>query len=117
MIAIFLVIIFLFTAWIGLVISGYLDIEGMCGVLVGLSAVCITGFSMIIKRLDTLIENQKESDNNEQQGDKTKKRRMIYSNIINVADTFVLYDMKVSAFFLRRQVAFHFLYLSRVPKR
>lgn len=73
MIAIFLVIIFLFTAWIGLVISGYLDIEGMCGVLVGLSAVSITGFSMIIKRLDTLIENQKESGKNAPKNDQDKK--------------------------------------------
>lgn len=73
MIAVLFIIIFLFAGWIGLVISNLIGLEGMCAVLVGLAAVCITGFSMVIKRLDTLIDNQKESDNDKQQEEKTKK--------------------------------------------
>ena len=65
MISILFIAIFLFVAWLGLIpnFSEYEATQLIMCIALGLTAVVITGFTMVIKRLDVLCGQKAEIDN------------------------------------------------------
>lgn len=75
MIAILFIVIFLFFAWLGLVLcpSSEYEILNLIFCLgIGLAAVVITGFTMVIKRLDVLCDQKAKRDNVKKEEQKDK---------------------------------------------
>lgn len=74
MISILFIAIFLFVAWLGLIpnFSEYEATQLIMCIALGLTAVVITGFTMVIKRLDVLCDQKAKRDNvkKEEQEDK-----------------------------------------------
>ena len=77
MIAILFIAIFLFVAWLGLIpnFSEYEATQLIMCIALGLTAVVITGFTMVIKRLDVLCDQKAKRDNvkKEEQTEKEDK--------------------------------------------
>ncbi len=67
MIAILFIAIFLFVGWLGLIpnFSEYEATGLLVSITLGLTAVVITGFTMVIKRLDVLCDLKAKEGNRE----------------------------------------------------
>lgn len=65
MISILFIAIFLFVAWLGLIpnFSEYEATQLIMCIALGLTAVVITGFTIVIKRLDVLCDQKAKRDN------------------------------------------------------
>lgn len=74
MISILFIAIFLFVAWLGLIpnFSEYEATQLIMCIALGLTAVVITGFTMVIKRLDVLCGQKAERDNVKKEKPKDK---------------------------------------------
>lgn len=73
MIAILFIVIFLFFAWLGLVLCPSSEYEILVLTYcwgIGLAAVVITGFTMVIKRLDVLCDHKAKEDNEKKEEEK-----------------------------------------------
>lgn len=73
MISILFIVIFFFFAWLGLVLcpSSEYEILNLIFCLgIGLAAVIITGFTMVIKRLDVLSDLKAKEGNREKKEEK-----------------------------------------------
>ena len=72
MISILFIAIFLFVAWLGLIpnFSEYEATQLIMCIALGLTAVVITGFSMVIKRLDVLCDHKAKEDNEKKEEEK-----------------------------------------------
>ncbi|MBQ4266985.1 MAG: hypothetical protein IJB93_02230 [Clostridia bacterium] len=77
MYAVMFIAIFLFVAWLGLIpnFSEYEATQLIMCIALGLTVVVITGFTMVIKRLDVLCGQKAERDNvkKEEQTEKEDK--------------------------------------------
>ena len=84
MIAILFIVIFLFIGWLALVFSPSTEYDMLTLIFclcVGLSAVVITGFTMVIKRLDVLCDQKARRDNDKKEGPKEKEEKAEKENI------------------------------------
>lgn len=83
MIAILFIAIFLFVAWLGLIpnFSEYEATQLIMCIALGLTAVVITGFTMVIKRLDVLCDHKAKEDNEKKEGPKEKEEKAEKENI------------------------------------
>ena len=66
MYAVLFIVIFLFFSWLGLVLHPSSEYEILILTYcwgIGLAAVIITGFTMVIKRLDALCDHKAKEDN------------------------------------------------------
>ena len=84
MIAILFIVIFLFFAWLGLVLCPSSEYEILILTYcwgVGLAAVVITGFTIVIKKLDVLCDRKAKEDNEKKEGPKDKEEKAEKENI------------------------------------
>ena len=72
MYAVMFIAIFLFVAWLGLIpnFSEYEATQLIMCIALGLTAVVITGFTMVIKRLDVLSDLKAKEGNREKKEEK-----------------------------------------------
>lgn len=66
MISVLFIVIFLFFSWLGLVVHPSSEYKILILTYcwgIGLAAVIITGFTMVIKRLDALCDHKAKEDN------------------------------------------------------
>ena len=73
MYAVLFIVIFLFFSWLGLVLHPSSEYEILILTYcrgVGLAAVVITGFTMVIKRLDVLCDHKAKEDNEKKEEEK-----------------------------------------------
>lgn len=72
MYAVMFIAIFLFVAWLGLIpnFSEYEATQLIMCIALGLTAVVITGFTMVIKRLDVLCDHKAKEDNEKKEEEK-----------------------------------------------
>ena len=73
MISVLFIVIFLFFSWLGLVFHPSSEYEILILTYcwgVGLAAVVITGFTMVIKRLDVLCDHKAKEDNEKKEEEK-----------------------------------------------
>lgn len=74
MYAVMFIAIFLFVAWLGLIpnFSEYEATQLIMCIALGLTAVVITGFTIVIKRLDVLCDQKAKRDNVKKKEQKDK---------------------------------------------
>ena len=74
MYAVMFIAIFLFAAWLGLIpnFSEYEATQLIMCIALGLTAVVITGFTIVIKRLDVLCDQKAKRDNVKKKEQKDK---------------------------------------------
>lgn len=72
MYAVMFIAIFLFVAWLGLIpnFSEYEATQLIMCIALGLTAVVITGFTIVIKRLDVLCDHKAKEDNEKKEEEK-----------------------------------------------
>lgn len=73
MYAVMFIAIFLVVAWLGLVLCPSSEYEMLNLIFcwgIGLAAVIITGFTMVIKRLDALCDHKAKEDNEKKEEEK-----------------------------------------------
>ena len=72
MYAVMFIAIFLFVAWLGLIpnFSEYEATQLIMCIALGLTAEVITGFTMVIKRLDVLCDHKAKEDNEKKEEEK-----------------------------------------------
>ena len=73
MYAVLFIVIFLFFSWLGLVLHPSSEYEILILTYcwgIGLAAVIITGFTMVIKRLDALCDHKAKEDNEKKEEEK-----------------------------------------------
>ena len=75
MYAVMFIAIFLFVAWLGIIpnFSEYEATQLIMCIALGLTAVVITGFTIVIKRLDVLCDQKAKRDNVEKEEPKEKE--------------------------------------------